>query len=88
MTRGRYSPSWISRSGPEARSGLVVQRAGRIRLWVDEDARVRKVTLEARESISRETLAAELHVGPEGLTGKEEELTLNGLPTRIRVERA
>ncbi len=46
------------------------------------------MTQEARESISRETLASELHVGPEGLTGQEEELNLNGLPARIRVERA
>jgi isoleucyl-tRNA synthetase len=55
---------------------------------VNGDARVLKVTQEAHESISRETLAAEWHVGPEGLTGQEEELTLNGLPARIRVERA
>jgi isoleucyl-tRNA synthetase len=55
---------------------------------VDGDARVRKVTQEARESISRETLAAEVNVGPEGLSGQEEELNLNGLPARLRVERA
>ena len=57
-------------------------------MGVDGDARVRKVTQEAHESISRETLAAELHVGTEGFTGQEEEFTLNGLPTHIRVERA
>jgi isoleucyl-tRNA synthetase len=59
----------------------------RIRLWVDGDVRVKRVTDEARELISRETLAAEIHVGPEGLTGSEEEVILNGLPARIRVER-
>jgi isoleucyl-tRNA synthetase len=71
-----------------ARKDMALGYTDRIRLWVDGDARVRKVTLEARESISRETLASELHVGPEGLTGQEEELALNGLPARIRVERA
>jgi isoleucyl-tRNA synthetase len=49
---------------------------------------VKRVTDEARELISRETLAAELLVGPEGFTGQEEEVSLNGLPARIRVERA
>ncbi len=37
--------------------------------------------------LSRETLAAELNVGPEGFT-TEEEVSLNGLPARVRVERA
>lgn len=70
-----------------ARKDLALGYTDRIRLWVDGDARVRRVMQEARESISRETLAAELHVGPEGLIGNEEELLLNGLPARIRVER-
>ncbi|MGZ3456908.1 MAG: DUF5915 domain-containing protein, partial [Archangium sp.] len=71
-----------------ARKDMALGYTDRIRLWVDGEARVRKVTQEARESISRETLASELNVGPEGLTGQEEALTLNGLPARIRVERA
>jgi isoleucyl-tRNA synthetase len=71
-----------------ARKDLALGYTDRIRLWVDGDARVRKVTEEARALISRETLASELHVGPEGLTGQEEELNLNGLPARLRVERA
>jgi isoleucyl-tRNA synthetase len=71
-----------------ARKDMALGYTDRIRLWVDGDARVRKVTQEAREAISRETLAAEVNVGPEGLTGQEEELNLNGLPARLRVERA
>ena len=71
-----------------ARKDLALGYTDRIRLWVDGDARVRRVAEAARESISRETLAAELHVGPEGLTGQEEELQLNGLPARLRVERS
>jgi isoleucyl-tRNA synthetase len=55
---------------------------------VDGDARVVRVTQASQEAISRETLASELNVGPDGFTGKEEEFNLNGLPARIRVERA
>jgi isoleucyl-tRNA synthetase len=71
-----------------ARKDLELGYTDRIRLWVDGDARVKRVTDEARELIARETLASEIHVGPEGLTGKEAEDSLNGLPARIRVERA
>ena len=71
-----------------ARKDLALGYADRIRLWVDGDARVKRVTEASRELISQETLAAELHVGPEGLTGQEEEVSLNGLPARVRVERA
>jgi isoleucyl-tRNA synthetase len=71
-----------------ARKDMALGYTDRIRLWVDGDARVRKVTEEGREFISRETLASEVNVGPEGLTGKEEEFSLNGLPARLRVERA
>jgi isoleucyl-tRNA synthetase len=55
---------------------------------VDGDARVLRVAQEAQAAISRETLASELNVGPQGLTGQEEEFSLNGLPARLRVERA
>ncbi|KFE67187.1 isoleucine--tRNA ligase [Hyalangium minutum] len=71
-----------------ARKDMALGYTDRIRLWVDGDARVLRVTQASKEFISRETLASELNVGPEGLTGKEEEFNLNGLPTRIRVERA
>jgi isoleucyl-tRNA synthetase len=70
-----------------ARKDLALGYTDRIRLWVDGDARVRKVAQEARELISRETLTTELNVGPEGFTS-EEEVSLNGLPARVRVERA
>ncbi|XXF80384.1 isoleucine--tRNA ligase [Myxococcaceae bacterium GXIMD 01537] len=71
-----------------ARKDMDLGYTDRIRVWVDGDARVKRVTDEARELISRETLASEIHVGPEGLTGQEEEFNLNGLPARVRVERA
>jgi len=71
-----------------ARKDMNLGYTDRIRMRVDGDARVKRVTDEARELISRETLAAELLVGPEGFTGQEEEVSLNGLPARIRVERA
>jgi isoleucyl-tRNA synthetase len=71
-----------------ARKDLNLGYTDRIRLWVDGDERVRRVMQAAREHLSRETQAAELHVGPEGLTGEHEELNLNGLPARLRVERA
>jgi len=71
-----------------ARKDLNLGYTDRIRLWVDGDERVRRVVQAAKEHLSRETLAAELHVGPEGLTGTHEELNLNGLPARLRVERA
>ena len=71
-----------------ARKDMALGYTDRIRLWVDGDARVVRVTQGAKDLISRETLASELNVGPEGLTGKEEEFNLNGLPARIRVERA
>ncbi|MCE9672104.1 isoleucine--tRNA ligase [Myxococcus stipitatus] len=70
-----------------ARKDLELGYTDRIRLWVDGDARVLRVTDAGRELIARETLAADIHVGPEGLTGTEEEVQLNGLPARIRVER-
>ncbi|RKI31069.1 isoleucine--tRNA ligase [Corallococcus sp. AB004] len=60
----------------------------RIRLWVDGDDRVKRVVDAARDEIARETLASEIHVGPQGLTGTEEEASLNGLPAKLRVERA
>ncbi|MFP2925907.1 isoleucine--tRNA ligase [Pyxidicoccus sp. 3LG] len=71
-----------------ARKDLDLGYSDRILLWVDGDARVKRVTEASRELISRETLAAHIHVGPEGLTGQEEELNLNGLPAKVRVERA
>ncbi|WP_426754637.1 isoleucine--tRNA ligase [Myxococcus sp. Y35] len=71
-----------------ARKDLELGYTDRIQLWVDGDARVKRVTDEARELIARETLASSILVGPEGLTGQEEEVSLNGLPARIRVERA
>ncbi|AEI64976.1 isoleucine--tRNA ligase [Corallococcus macrosporus] len=71
-----------------ARKDLELGYTDRIQLWVDGDARVKRVTDEARELIARETLAASVLVGPEGLTGQEEEVSLNGLPARIRVARA
>ena len=71
-----------------ARKDMALGYTDRIRLWVDGDARVLRVAQASKELISRETLASELNVGPEGLTGKEEEFNLNGLPTRVRVERA
>jgi isoleucyl-tRNA synthetase len=72
-----------------ARKDMALGYTDRIRLWVDGDARVVRVTQEAKEMISRETLASELNTGPQGLTGKEEEeFSLNGLPARMRVERA
>ncbi len=71
-----------------ARKDMALGYTDRIRVWVDGDARVLRVTQESKELISRETLASELNTGPQGLTGKEEEVNLNGLPARIRVERA
>jgi len=71
-----------------ARKDMALGYTDRIRLWVDGDARVVRVTQEAKELISRETLASELNTGPQGFTGKEEEFSLNGLPARLRVERA
>ena len=74
-----------------ARKDLALGYTDRIRLWVDGDARVRQVTEAARELLSRETLASALHVGPEGFTSEgspTEEVSLNGLPARVRVERA
>jgi isoleucyl-tRNA synthetase len=71
-----------------ARKDMALGYTDRIRIWVDGDARVVRVAQEAKELISRETLASELNVGPQGLTGKEEEFTLNGLPARLRVEKA
>ncbi|WP_224368269.1 isoleucine--tRNA ligase [Hyalangium versicolor] len=71
-----------------ARKDMALGYTDRIRVWVDGDARVLRVAQESKELISRETLASELNVGPQGLTGKEEEFNLNGLPTRIRVEKA
>ncbi|WP_434347557.1 isoleucine--tRNA ligase [Myxococcus virescens] len=71
-----------------ARKDMELGYTDRIQLWVDGDARVKRVTDEAREMIARETLASSILVGPEGLTGKEEEASINGLPARIRVERA
>ncbi len=71
-----------------ARKDMNLGYADRIRLTVDGDARVKRVTDEARELIARETLASDIRVGPEGLTGQEEEFNLNGLPARILVERA
>jgi isoleucyl-tRNA synthetase len=71
-----------------ARKDMALGYTDRIRLWVGGDERVQRVAKESKELISRETLATELNVGPEGLTGTEEEFNLNGLPTRLRVERA
>jgi isoleucyl-tRNA synthetase len=71
-----------------ARKDMALGYTDRIRLWVDGDARVLRVAQESKELISRETLASELNTGPQGLTGKEEEFSLNGLPARLRVERA
>ncbi|RKH88709.1 DUF5915 domain-containing protein, partial [Corallococcus sp. AB038B] len=71
-----------------ARKDMELGYTDRIRLWVDGDARVKRVTEEGRELIARETLADSINVGPEGLTGQEEEVNLNGLPARLRVERA
>ncbi|MBU8895918.1 isoleucine--tRNA ligase [Corallococcus sp. M34] len=71
-----------------ARKDMNLGYADRVRLWVDGDERVKRVTRESHDLIAAETLAAEIHVGPEGFTGQEEEFNLNGLPARIRVERA
>ncbi|WP_141324500.1 isoleucine--tRNA ligase [Myxococcus sp. AB025B] len=70
-----------------ARKDLELGYTDTIQLWVDGDARVKRVTDEGRALIARETLASAIHVGPEGFTGQEEEVSLNGLPARLRVQR-
>ena len=54
---------------------------------MDGDERVCRVAADSRKLIVRETLVAVFSVGPEGFT-TEEEVSLNGLPARVRVERA